>query len=152
MKLDDESNVGELRQLDVHVGVEWSASPDSNFVATWKMKQGQGHLDNIATFNRGTTSRDSHYMLTVAHSFKYDVSLGSLRLHNRMHMTLPARGVDFEVMMNHLHSNFVMDNFLLARYAPSTSTRFIVSSTRIQSRDACPGPIEGHGLRITGLS
>lgn len=118
MKLDDEAGEDQLRQWDVHLGVEWSASPDSNFVGTWKMKQSRGQLDNVATFNRGATSRDSHYTLTLAQSFIFQISPEIHRLRNRMHVTLPSRGIDLEFAINHLHSNFIMDSFFLARYAP----------------------------------
>ena len=118
MKLEDELSEEELRQWDVHLGVEWSASPDTNFIGTWKMKQGQGRLDNMATFNRGATSRDSHYTLTLAQSFNYDMSIENHRLHNRLHVSLPAKGVDLELAVDYLHSNFVMDTFFLARLAP----------------------------------
>ena len=116
LKLEDGGSE-EVRQWDVHVGVDWSAYADSNFVGSWRMRQSRGHLENQATFNRGATSRDSHYMLSVDQVFDYDVSVERANVYSRMHVTLPARAIDVKLVVAHQRSNFKLDTFLLARYA-----------------------------------
>ena len=97
-----------------------SAFPNRNFVGTWRLQQGQGHLENQWTINTGLTPRDSRNTLTITQSLNY--LTGPLqRLRSRFEVTLPVKNIDLAVILGHEQTDYKSDTLFIGRYATGIS-------------------------------
>lgn len=116
----NKENSPALRQYDIHLEVVPTAHPQRNFVGTWRLQRGLGHLDNVLTMNIGPMPRDNRNSLTIHQGLSYRVGLSPQNLKFKSHfdMTLPAKGLDVALVVGYEQTDYKTDSLFIGRYAP----------------------------------
>lgn len=108
-----------LNQFDLHLGIEPTAYPNRNFVGTWRLQRGLGHLENVLMMNVGSLPRESRNSLTIQQGFSYSVGLSqNVKLKSHFEMALPAKGLDVGLIIGHEQTEYRTDSVFVGRYAP----------------------------------
>ncbi|XP_057368025.1 uncharacterized protein LOC130689027 [Daphnia carinata] len=118
VKMNKKSSQG-LNQYDIHLGIEPTAYPNRNFVGTWRLQRGLGHLENVLMMNVGSLPRESRNSLTIQQGFSYSVGLSqNIKLKSHFEMALPAKGLDVALIIGHEQTEYRTDSVFVGRYAP----------------------------------